>query len=197
MTRLTDVDSSNLNAAFLTWENLNNQFTYSLTLSAAYSPTDWWSSFTNVTAYHLENKADGDADIRSINIAVNAANIFSQHIFSLPKNIKLEISGWYGTPSIWGGTFYTDGMWSLDAGVQIGFLKERATFKVAVSDIFETSNWSGYSNYGPLLTEGTGGHDTRRLKLNFSYLFGNQKVKKRERESAIEDESKRVGSGGN
>ena len=53
-----------------------------------------------------------------------------------------------------------------------------------------TSNYSGQSLYS------SGTNDTRQLKLNFTYHFGNSQVKAaRHHQTGAEDESKRVNPG--
>lgn len=187
------VDTENEQATFITYLNLSNQYNYNLTFSAPITITKWWSSFNNATAYHLRNKAVSNGEVRDINIIVNAYRIYSQHTFSLPWDVRLEVSGWYSSPSVWGGTFETSSMWSLDAGVQKRFLDGRANIKLGISDIFYSSTWAATSVYGELMSESNGGWDSRQFKLNFSYLFGNQQVKSgRKRKTGLEEEQKRV-----
>lgn len=195
ITRITDASSET--AAFITWVNLADQYNYSLNISAPMPITKWWSSYTSLTGFNTQNKADyGEG--RTVDLNVSTFNIYSQHTFRLPKGWSMELSGWYNSPSAWGGTFEMQSMWNMDFGVQKKLLDGRANLKVSVSDIFKTTNWNGIAAFGPLLMDVNGGWDSRRLRVNFSYLIGNTQVKgARKRKTGLEEEQRRANSGGN
>ena len=180
-------------AAYITQLNLANQYNYSLNLSAPLPITDWWSTYTSVTAYYRHNKGAFE-DGKSIDLSAKAFNLYSQQSFKLPLDIGLEISGWYNSPSLWGGNFEMDGQWSVDAGLQRKVLGGRGNLKLSVSDIFKTTNWHGFSSFGALDLNIRGGYDSRRFRVNFTYLIGNTNVKgARKRDTGLEDEQNRVG----
>jgi len=193
ITRQTDAADDK--ASFITWLNLADQYNYSISLSAPVPITEWWSSYTNLTGYYRENKGQFD-DERVIDLSAKAMNLYSQHTFKLPADLSFEVSGWYNSPSLWGGNFEMDSQWAMDAGIQTKVLDGRGNLKLSVSDIFKTSNWNGTSAFGPLFLEIHGGWDSRRFKVNFSYLLGNTQVKgARKRKTGLEDEQNRVKSG--
>jgi iron complex outermembrane receptor protein len=192
ITRQTDAAEGK--AGFITWLNLADQYNYSINVSAPVSITDWWSSYGSLTAYYRENKGNfGDG--RVIDLSAKAMNIYAQQTFQIPGDFTLELSGWYNSPSLWGGNFEMDAQWSMDAGLQKKILNDRGNLKLSVSDIFKTTNWHGVSEFGPLNLEIRGGWDSRRVSLNFSYLLGNTQVKgARKRETGLEEEQSRVKS---
>ncbi len=193
ITRLVDIDEDNPDASFITWENIANQNHYSLNVAAPIPFTDWWSSYTSLTLFHLHNNADfGDGKI--IDVRATSLNGYSQQTFKLPKDISLEVSGWFVTPSVWGGNMQTNAMGSMDIGVQKRILNNKGKLKISLSDVFKTNAWSGESRLGELYMDANGGWDSRRVKVNFSYMIGNEKVKSRNRKTGLEDESKRVKS---
>ncbi|MCB0584825.1 MAG: TonB-dependent receptor family protein, partial [Phaeodactylibacter sp.] len=193
ITRITD--TADVNASYITWLNLADQYSYSLSVSAPIPITKWWSSFTNMTGSHTRNKADyGDGKL--VNLDATTFNIYSQHTFRLPGDFSLEVSGWYNSPSLWGGTFEMDAMWSMDAGIQKKVLDGRGNIRLAVSDIFKTNEWHGVSRFGALDLDVGGGWDSRRFRVNFTYLLGNDQVKgARRRNTGLEEEQNRVKSG--
>ncbi|MCB0560361.1 MAG: TonB-dependent receptor [Lewinellaceae bacterium] len=193
ITRITD--TAEVNASYITWLNLADQYNYSLSISAPIPITKWWSSFTNMTGSYTQNKADyGDGKL--VNLDATVFNIYSQHTFRLPHDFSLEVSGWYNSPSLWGGTFEMDAMWSMDAGVQKKILDGRGNIRLAVSDIFRTNEWHGVSRFGALDLDVRGGWDSRRFRVSFSYLLGNDQVKgARRRNTGLEEEQNRVKSG--
>ncbi|MCB0548608.1 MAG: TonB-dependent receptor [Phaeodactylibacter sp.] len=193
ITRITD--TAEVNASYITWLNLADQYNYSLSISAPIPITKWWSSFTNMTGSYTQNKADyGDGKL--VNLDATTFNIYSQHTFRLPHDFSIEVSGWYNSPSLWGGTFEMDAMWSMDAGIQKKILDGRGNIRLAISDIFRTNEWHGISRFGALDLDVSGGWDSRRFRVNFSYLLGNDQVKgARRRNTGLEEEQNRVKSG--
>ncbi|MEZ4898426.1 MAG: TonB-dependent receptor [Saprospiraceae bacterium] len=190
ITRITD--TAGVAASFITWLNLAEQHNVSLTFSAPFQITKWWSSFSNLSGYYTKNIADyGDGKL--VNLAATTFNIYAQETFTLPYDFRLEVSGWYNSPSLWGGTFRMDGMGSLDIGIQKKLLNNRANLKVSVSDVLKTNKWHGVSQFGALYMNINGGWDSRRLKVNFSYQLGNNQVKSRNRRTGLEDEQQRIG----
>lgn len=191
---ITDVDARDSSAAFLTTDNLASQKNLSLTFSAPFSFAKWWNSYANLNAYRTHNTADFGDD-KTVDITVYAFNIYMQHSFTLPKGFVAEISGWYNSPAVWEGTFETDDMWSIDAGVQRKFFDDALTLKLSVSDIFHSQRWSGSSRLGVLHIRGNGYWDSQRLRLNATWNFGNQQVKgARRRSTGLEDEQRRIKS---
>jgi len=105
----------------------------------------------------------------------------------------LEVSGWFSSPSVWGGTYLTKSMGSLDLAVQKKFLNDRLSARVSVSDIFFTSPWRADMQFGELYINGTGGWESRQVRINLSYRFGSNEVKgARKRKMGLEDEKGRV-----
>jgi len=186
------VDVSGTKGAFITWLNLADQHNYSIAFSAPITVTEWWSSYTNLTGFHMQNRGDYGGE-KIVNLNATAFNLYSQHTFTLPKDWSLELSGWYNSPSIWEGTFEMEAQYSIDAGVQKKFLDGKANLKLAVSDIFRTTPFTGTSQFGALFMQINGNWDSRRVSASLSYRFGNNQVKgSRRRKTGLEDESKRV-----
>ncbi len=192
ITRL--VDTANETASFITWLNLADQYNYSINISSPLPIKKWWSTYTSITAYHQHNKADfGEGKI--VDVKATSFNIYAQQTFMLPHDFAAELSGWYNSPSLWGGTFEMEDMYSIDFGVSKKLFKGKGKLKLSVSDIFNSNNWRGESNFGDLRMIGNGAWDSQRFKVNFSYLFGNEKVKNRNRRTGLEDEENRIKSG--
>src|SRR6266542_1464370 len=81
--------------------------------------------------------------------------------------------------------------------MQQTFWKGKATAKATVSDIFQTMRWCGTSNFAGQYIKVNGGFESRQLRLSMIYRFGNTQVKAaRQRKTAAEEESQRVGNQG-
>ena len=124
---------------------------------------------------------------------MSTVNYYNQHTFTLGKGFTAEASGWFNTPSVWGGTFRTKFMWSADAGLQKTLLDNKATIKLGVQDVFRTNIWKSTSDFAGVKFDGSGGWDSRQVRLTFQYRFGSNQVKAaRNRKTGLEDESNRI-----
>lgn len=192
ITRLIGPDDVNPKAGFITWENLATQKLYNFSISAPFDIKKWWNLYVNFGANYTDNRADygenGVVDVQAYNYS-----IYQQQTFSLKNGLKLECSGWFSGPGVWGGVFLFDPSYSLNFGAQKRFLKDKLNVRLSVNDIFFQSGWSGYSNFNGLNSKGGGNWDSRRASISLSYQMGNVKVKSRDRKTGIENESKRVG----
>jgi iron complex outermembrane receptor protein len=190
------IDTAETSKAFLTQKNLATQDIVSLNISYPFQ-YKWYSIFGNFNGYYSHFKADFGADGRKIDLDVFAFTFFAQQTFRLGKGWTGEMSGWYSSPSIWQGTFKSKEMWSIDAGVQKTVFKGKGNIKASVSDIFWSMKWAGTSNFAGQVMRANGQFESRQFKLFFTYRFGSNEIKAaRQRKTAAEEESKRVGSQG-
>lgn len=181
------------NSARLIFVNLARQTNLGLTVSYPFSITKWWNVYATATGYRLHNKANIEGDI--IDLTTVSMNAYAQNNFTLPKGFQMEISGWYNAPAIWAGNWTTDSQWDLSAGISKQLFKKKGNLKISVSDIFLTNPWGGESSFGVLEMTGGGRWESRQVRINFSYSFGNSNVKaSRRRKTGMEEESKRVNS---
>ena len=107
----------------------------------------------------------------------------------------MELSGWFNAPTLW-GNWVTNSQYDVSVGLSKSLMDDNATLKLSFSDLFYTNGWGGESQFGNLYMRGGGNWESRQVKLNFSYLFGNEQVKAaRRRSTGLEDEQRRTGSG--
>ncbi|MEM9886343.1 MAG: TonB-dependent receptor [Bacteroidota bacterium] len=187
--RLTDAETEQ--SAFITYENVADRYSYSMNVSGSIPIKDWWSIYTSLTGVHQVNRGEFEGG-KNLDLSVTTFNAYAQSTFRLPKDLVFEVSGWYTTPSIWEGAFRMNAMGVLNAGISKKILEGKGNLKLSVNDIFRTNIWRGTSDFGDLDMEIRGGWDSRRVQLNFSYLFGDNKVKSRRRKTGLESESSRV-----
>ncbi len=185
-------DTTEVSRTFLETVNLGSRKVISFNVSFPFRPTTWWSTYTNAGVSNTANQADfGEG--RQIDVQQTTFNLYHQSTFKLPKDFSVQISGWYNSPSIWGALYQTRSMWSMDAGIQKKLWNGRANVKVSVSDVFYTAFWRADQAFGGLSIDGSGGWESRQLRVNFSYLIGNEQVKvARKRKTGLEDEKSRV-----
>ena len=192
ITEITDTFSAD--ASFITYVNLAKQKNLSLTVSYPFSVAKWWNIYANATAYHVSNKAEFEIG-KSIDLSANVFTFYGQNTFLLPKGFKLEVSGFYNSPGLWGGNFKTQSMYGVDLGLQKKVFNEKADLKLALTDVFKTQGWTGSNELGALRVIASGGWESRQFRATLSYNFGNNEVKaSRRRSTGIESESSRVKS---
>ncbi|WP_298223778.1 outer membrane beta-barrel family protein [Flavobacterium sp.] len=184
------IEAAGPSKSFLTSKNVADQQVIDLGVSYPFDVNKWWNVYLSVNAFQSKFMATNDS---FISIKQETLSFYGQNNFKLPKEINLEISGWYSSPSIWGGTFKTSSIGSLDIAVQKQFWNKKFTARVAVSDVLYTSPWQGKTEYAFVKINGNGGQDSRQLRFNLTYKFGNDAVKKsRQRETGLEDEKNRI-----
>jgi iron complex outermembrane receptor protein len=191
------VDTAEKSKSFLTKKNLATQNVVNLNISYPFQYKQY-SAFVNMGGNYSHFKADFGGGNRVVDLDVFAFNIFMQHSVKIgKKGWTAEASGWYNSPSIWGGTFKSNALWSVDAGFQKTLFNGKGNVKVSVSDIFHSIKWKGTSDFAGQLTKVRGNNDSRQLRTSFTWRFGSNQVKaSRQRKTGLEDESKRTQSSG-
>lgn len=72
-------------------------------------------------------------------------------------------------------------------------MNDRATLKLAVSDLLKTNKFNTDTQSNNLLLHTTDTGETRQIRLNFTYRFGNNKIKTKDsRESGLQNQSQRL-----
>ncbi len=184
--RVTEAVGENRN--FLSTRNVADQEVFNMSISYPFKVNDWWRAYANMygslTTYIATDPA-------FISTAQETFGFYAQNTFSLPKNFKVEISGWYSSPSIWGGTYQTESLGSLNLAVQKTW--KNWTGKVTLNDALYTIPWRGTTQFGDLFIDGRGGGDSRNINFYVQYTFGNKEVKDAaKRNGSLEDEKGRI-----
>jgi iron complex outermembrane recepter protein len=183
------------NKSFLTSRNLASEDVFSVDVNVSTQIKKWWSVYANIGFTNMHYLADFGGG-RIIDATASTLNIYAQQNFKLPAGFNFELSGWFSTPSIWGGTFKTETAGSLDAGLQKKLLGDKMTLKLSVTDIFVTAPWRSKSVFEVASIHANGGWETRQFRANLTWRFGSKTVKSiRQRSSGNETETKRVGGG--
>ncbi|MFT4661085.1 MAG: iron complex outermembrane receptor protein [Patiriisocius sp.] len=183
------------NTTFLTTDNVANHEVINLTVSYPTKINDWWSTFVNLSAFQSKYKPKENNDQFS-GITLSTLSLFAQNTFSLPKDYKMEVSGWYSSPSVWGGTFLTKSLGALNIAFQKSFMDRKFNAKLSFNDILYSSPWRANTEYGGLKLRGSGAYDSRNVVLSISFKFGSNEIKKaRDRKTGLEDEKSRIGDG--
>jgi outer membrane receptor protein involved in Fe transport len=188
--QVTEADGIERN--FLITRNVANQRIIDLGVSYPFKVNKWWNVYASVNAFQSVYQATTDS---FTGVTQETLSLYGQNNFSLPKNFNLEVSGWFSSPSVWGGTYQTKSLGSLDLAVQKQFLNKKLNARLAFSDVLFTSPWRANAVFRDLVITGNGGNDSRQVRFNLSYNFGSEQVKKaRARSTGLEEEKNRIGS---
>jgi hypothetical protein len=69
---------------------------------------------------------------------------------------------------------------------------------ISFTDIFFTAPWKSINDFGGLYVKGSGDWESRSVRLNFNWRFGNKQINaSRERKTGLENENKRIKGSGN
>jgi iron complex outermembrane recepter protein len=184
-------DTTDISKTVVTQVNLASKDIAGLNLSYSFQYR-WYSAFINLNAYYASYKGNLGVG-KVIDLTIFHTTILSQHTVQLGKGWSANITQLFSSPSITAGTLRFNSLGSLDAGLQKTFLSGRATIKAVVSDIFFTLPWSATSNFAGQYIYTAGSNETRQLKVNFVYRFGNTQVKPALRHlTGADDENKRI-----
>ena len=175
---------------FINVRNVANQRIINLGVSYPIKFNDWWNIYFSLNAFRSSFEATNEDFVA---IAQNTLSLYAQNTFSLPGGYKMEVSGWFSSPSIWGGTYRTESLGSLNVAFLKRFFNDKLTARLAFNDILYTSPWEGDTRFGTLSIDGSGGWDSRQVRLNLTYNFGSNEIKAaRKRKTGIENEKSRI-----
>lgn len=171
--------------------NGKNNKDVNVNLSLPFTVTKWWNMQNNITGRWSESNTFYKINVRSTH---KGFYFNSTQSFTLPKDISLELSGFYNSKSNWG--LYTfNGMGSLDCGIQKKFVAKKSILSFNIRNIFssQTGTSSVYKPEQNLIHINKSTYGYTSYSVTFSRNFGNEKVKgKRERLTGAEDEKGRV-----
>jgi hypothetical protein len=187
-------------SSFMTRENLANQDVINLSVSYPFQYKSYsvFASFNGNYSHYKADLSKDPGDDRKVDLSVTSFNIYMQHALKIgKKGVSAEVSGWYNSPSVWGGMFETNSLWSVDAGVQKPIFKGKGNIKVSVTDIFYSIRWTGESDFDTQRINVSGYGESRQLRASLTWRFGSNEIKAaRQRKGGLEDENKRTQGGG-
>jgi len=188
------IDSTQRKRTFITEKNIAQMDNYSIGIATPIPLAKWYNGYVSLNAFRQIYTADfGTGKI--LHIGTNGFNMYSEHTATLKDGLKFQLSGWFNTGGVWGGTFVGKSMGTVDFGIQKALWSKKADIKVSFTDIFKTAGWHGISDFGGIYFEGRGYNESQTVRVNFTYRFGNLKVKgSRQRKTGLEDEQRRAGN---
>jgi iron complex outermembrane recepter protein len=180
------------NVTFAQQRNLANQDIISLSVSAPFQVMKNWSAFVSAWGNHQTFNGRSGNNIVDVKVFTYGASMTNS--FTLGHDYSAEVTGWFNGPGLFGPTFRTKAMGSLDLGVQKLVLHGKGTIKLGATDILKTSSvWRARNEFGGLLLNIRATMENRTARITFTYRFGNNNVKaSQNRETGLESERNRI-----
>jgi hypothetical protein len=192
ITQVLEQDEAN-QITFQTTTNLNRMDNYSVNVAAPLPLTDWWTLNLNLTGYYnsIQSPFTEGEQIDKSRFSYNGR---VQNTFTLPGDVKFELSGFYSAPTLW-GMFEISEQYQVDAGLS----KMLGKFKVQASwdDVFNLRENRVLIQQGDIDTTVRNKWESRVFRLNLSYRFGNEKIKQARRRGTASDELRQRTGGNN
>lgn len=170
--------------------------------------TKWWFSNTYFNLYNnhyvgeipkttIESNGTSTTIYQPFDARATSYSANMTHQFTLPRKYSVELSGWYLSPFI-EGQLVGNPMGAVSFGIQKKMMNDKASIKLNINDIFWTQHFSGAFLFNDINVQLRNKWESRVVRINFSYRFGNSKIAgARQRNTGLEDEKNRVKSGSN
>lgn len=175
---------------YQTMENLAKTKNIGLNVSLSIPVTSWWMSNNSINVFY--NVFQGQFLGAYLNFGKAAYTANTTNSFTLGKGFTAELSGYYNSSMLW-SIFAIRPQYSVSAGIQKTLLKDKATIKLNVNDIFHTQHSYASVKYQNLDVTANNHWDSQSVGLTFTWRFNKGDVKAvHHRQSAIEEEQNRI-----
>ncbi len=168
--------------------NVNNIHNFNFNAVVPIPVTKWWTFNFNGNVFY--NQQIFEFGGLNVNNSLWSYTLNMQQMFKLPKKFKAELSGYYNSSVFW-NTFFVEPHYQLDFGVSKKI--KRFDFNLVYQDFLNIRQSFGYNQQDDLRIDYFYTWETRRLKLNIGYRFGNNKIAgSRRRKTASQDAQNRA-----
>ena len=175
--------------------NIGSRQSAGIAVSAQIKVAKWWTSILYSNLNY--NKFSGFLYGENINVDATTLLLNANNQFNFAHGWAAELSGFYRTKGV-EGQIIIDPLGQASAAVSKKILKDKASLKLAIRDIFYTNQVHGYINFQQTEATFHNTRDSRQVAMTFSYNFGKPfKGTGGRRHSGAGDEESRVKTGGN
>lgn len=191
ISRFQPVYNEETDRTYFVSKNFDSQKTTSAVLTFPIKVTDWWKMQNNFTYIFREINTDYEGE--KLDYGSNNYRVNSTQSFNITKKISAELAGYYQSRSF-NGIYVWEPMGRIDIGAQWILKNENSRFNLNISDVFKTNIIRFKADVPELNIYNTWSLDfePRVLRLTFTQNFGNTASKARKRNTASDDEQKRI-----
>ncbi|MCL1934030.1 MAG: outer membrane beta-barrel protein [Candidatus Azobacteroides sp.] len=169
-----------------TVDNVTRNTNWYLSINGSVNITKWWQMYLTTTGKISSIEIFGEK--RSI----NAFSFYMNHTFSLPKDFKLDINGYYQSPWLDGNTKYKMDLIA-NATLRKQLLKNKLTATVFVNNIFGRNNGTVETNENDFSQVLKSSYGNRMIGASLSYNFqSGKKVSDKKVETGAAEEKARL-----
>lgn len=181
-----------LNTTFEMPQNLSKLVNYGISFTASTDFFKWWTGthFAEV----FRNEYSGTTQETSFDNSTTSFSLNSQNSFKAGRGYTFELSAYYYSGSVYGISSYKSN-YEVSAGVQKTLLKDKASLKLMVNDIFQSNRYREQTVFQQINMYMNKRPDSRRVMLSFTYRFGNQNNNQSKRKTGSEDIQQRIKGG--
>jgi hypothetical protein len=171
--------------------NIGKKDAAGVSVDATIKPTKWWTILPYVQYLYQHTRSQIYTEKVDTKAGFYSASVINQ--LNLTKGWSMEVTGRYRS-SILDGQFHTVAYGQMNIGAQKKILKDKASLKMNILDIFKTRINAGYINS---LKGGSGYYhnlsDSRAVVLAFTYRFNKgTKSSEARKTGGAENEQSRV-----
>lgn len=184
-------DSLNQTNIVMIPKNLGKQHYFGLMAMQSLTPLNGWNIALTATAHYIDRNIAFDSD-RPISSKRWGGSFSIRTDARLFLGIKAEVIGIFNTARLGGSNDIMTPNSQINLAFQKSFLNNHFTVRLTCTDIYHNNNWNstgGYNNF-KLCSWGIG--ESRQIKINFTYKFGNSKKENTGRNTGLENENERL-----
>jgi len=159
--------------------NLNRQDNFSLNVNMPLPVKPWWEGYLWIGVWH--NRFVSQLDEDALDTRTFGGGCYMSQQFKLGRGYQLEGSMWAQFPTS-DGIFKNKGIYSVFLGAKKSLFHDNASLKITVNDLFRTQRWNQSLDFGGLRGTITNNWESQNLAIGFTWKFGNQSLKTRNRE---------------
>lgn len=170
--------------------NIGSSEFKSISVDAAIPVTKWLTANAYVEGGH--NRYKSQLYTETLDAAGYYAFLSLNNQILLGKGWSAELSGVYRT-KVYSAQFISGEFWQVNTGLQKKLLKDKATLRLSLSDIFfKRVNKGTINNLKNADANYNNVYDTRIARLSFSYSFGRNGNTSKQKNTGAEAEQSRV-----
>jgi hypothetical protein len=170
--------------------NLDELTSLDLSLSFPIQITRWWNSHQTINLF--KNRYSSNYLGQRLDNGRLSGNFSTNHSFLLPGGFTAELNAWYNTPSAH-GLSQMKGFGQVSMGLQKQLWDKKASVRVNITDLFLTAPVKGVIDYQNMDIRFRSSYESRTVRINFTYNFGNTTIKTSgNRRTGAEEEQNRV-----
>lgn len=170
--------------------NINKSETLELDIVYSKKLTDWWTTNNTLVMYNQSFKGT----VRNYTVDIGGTPTFffnTTNSFFISSRLSAEL-GFRYVHDRYFVMDWTDGYYTLNAGLKYQVLDRRGTLTLNGANILRSEDHASIDSYPNLIQNWYLRFDTRVVSLNFTYRFGRGKAASMRVRSAAEDEKSRT-----